>query len=120
MLTSIQSDLSDEQALQLQTDILKLFADGNADGLVIDITSVDVIDSYMARVLNETAKMVGIMGGEAVLTGMPPTVAVTLVEMGRNIVGVETALNLEAGVEKLKALLARQHVSGGMLGERSR
>ncbi len=120
LLTSIQSDLSDEQALQLQTDILKLFADGKADGLVIDITAVDVIDSYMARVLNETAKMVGIMGGEAVLTGMPPTVAVTLVEMGRNIVGVETALNLEAGVEKLKALLGRRHVSGGMLGERSR
>ena len=62
LLTSIQSDLSDEQALQLQTDILKLFADGKADGLVIDITAVDVIDSYMARVLNETAKMVGIMG----------------------------------------------------------
>jgi rsbT antagonist protein RsbS len=112
LLTSIQSDLNDEQALRLQTGILKLFADGAADGVVIDVTAVDVIDSYMARILNETARMVGIMGGEAVLTGMPPTVAVTLVEMGRDIVGVETALNLEMGVEKLKILLARRRARG--------
>lgn len=112
LLTSIQSDLNDEQALQLQNDILALFAEGKADGVVIDITAVDVIDSYMARILNETARMAGIMGAEAVLTGMPPTVAVTLVEMGRNIVGVETALNLEAGVQKLKSLLAKRRIHG--------
>ncbi|CCG42357.1 STAS domain-containing protein [Magnetospirillum molischianum] len=108
LLTSVQSDLTDEQAMTLQGDILELLRDGKADGIVIDITSVDVVDSYMARVLNETARMARIMGGEVVLTGMQPLVALTLVEMGREIIGVETALDLESGVERLKSSLARR------------
>ena len=113
LLTSIQSDLTDQQALDLQMDILALLRDDKADGVVLDITGVDVIDSYMARILNETAKMARLMGGEVVLSGMPPMVALTLIEMGGGIVSMQTALNLEDGVEKLKAFLAERRGSSG-------
>lgn len=105
LLTSIQSDITDEQALALQTDLLRQLDKTQARGVVLDISSLDVIDSYMARILTETARMARLMGGEVVISGMNPMVAVTLVEMGRELIGVATALNLEQGVEKLKARL---------------
>ena len=106
LLTSIQVDLSDEDALQFQSDVVKKVADCEAQGVVIDITALDVVDSFMARVLNETANMVRLIGAQCVICGMQPAVALTLVEMGRELIGVETALNLEQGVEKLTALCA--------------
>lgn len=106
LLTSIQSDVTDEQAQTLQFDILKHLNESQARGVVLDISSLDVVDSYMARVLSETARMARLMGGEVVLTGMNPMVALTLVEMGRELHGVSTALSLEQGVEQLKARLA--------------
>jgi rsbT antagonist protein RsbS len=106
LLTSIQTDLTDDDAGGLQADALALFHRDEADGIVLDISGLDVVDSYMARLLNETARMVHMMGGAVVLTGMQPMVALTLVEMGREIIGIETALDLEAGVEKLKDLIA--------------
>jgi rsbT antagonist protein RsbS len=106
LLTSIQSDVTDEAALALQSDILKRIEETRAVGIVLDITALDVVDSYMARVLNETARMARLMGGEVVVTGMNPMVAVTLMEMGRELVDVMTALTLEQGVEKLKSRFA--------------
>lgn len=105
LLTSIQSDITDEQALVLQTDLLKQLDQTQARGVVLDISSLDVVDSYMARILSETARMARLMGGEVVISGMNPMVAVTLVEMGRELSDVAMALNLEQGVEKLKARL---------------
>ncbi|EJW10862.1 RsbS, negative regulator of sigma-B [Rhodovulum sp. PH10] len=106
LLTSILADLTDDQAIQLQGEILALVRDDRADGAVIDISGVEVVDSYMARLLNETARMIRVMGGEAVLCGMQPFVALTLVEMGRECLEMRTALDLEAGVEMLKATIA--------------
>ncbi len=91
LLTSIQSDISDEHALMLQTDILQRMDQSRARGVVLDITSLDIVDSYMARILTETARMAQLMGGEVVITGMNPMVALTLVEMGRELLGVLTA-----------------------------
>lgn len=111
LLTSIQSDVTDEQALALQTDILKQFERSNARGIVLDISALDVVDSYMARVLSETARMARLMGGEVVISGMNPMVAVALIEMGRELMDVTTALNLEQGVAKLK-----DRIAGGASG----
>lgn len=106
LLTSIQSDVTDEVSLDLQSDILSRIEQTRARGVVLDITALDVVDSYMARVLTETARMAKLMGGEVVVTGMNPMVAVTLMEMGRELLDVMTALTLEQGMEKLKSRLA--------------
>lgn len=110
MLTSLPADLSDQQVMDLQNDILGLLHAGRADGIVLDITAVDVVDSYMARILSETARMVSIMGGVAVIAGMRAAVALTLVDMGQDLIEIETALDLEAGVAKVQKMLS---VRGG-------
>jgi len=106
LLTSIQSDITDEQALALQADILRHIDQSAVQGIALDISALDVVDSYMARILSETARMVRLLGGEVVITGMNPMVAVALIEMGRDLGGVMTALTLEKGVEKLRERLA--------------
>ena len=105
LTTSIQVELSDQDALDFQNDVLEEALRAEASGIVIDITALDVVDSFMARVLNDTANMVRMLGAEVVLSGMQPMVALTLIEMGRELVGVETALNLEQGIEKLQHLI---------------
>ena len=105
LLTSIQTELSDEDALEFQSDILAKLQETESRGVVIDITALDVVDSFMARVINETANMVDILGAHAVLSGMQPAVALALTEMGRELIGVNTALNLEQGVDKVLELI---------------
>ena len=105
LITSIQSDITDEHASVLQTDIVGRLNQSRSRGVILDITSLDIVDSYMARILNETARMAQLMGGEVVITGMNPMVALTLMEMGREFVSVMTALTLEHGVELLQTKL---------------
>jgi rsbT antagonist protein RsbS len=105
LLTSIQVDLTDEDALTFQSDLLQMVNEKDAKGIVIDITALDVVDSYMARMLNETASMVRVLGAEVVICGMQPSVALTLVEMGRELMGVATALNLDQGYDMIQGLL---------------
>ncbi len=105
LLTSIQVDLTDQDALDFQTDVLRVMSETEARGIVIDITAMDVVDSFLARVLNDTARMVQMLGAEVVLSGMQPMVALTLTEMGRELIGVETALNLDQGLDKLRHLI---------------
>jgi rsbT antagonist protein RsbS len=105
LITSLPVALTDREAMQLQDDILAEAARTDAKGLVIDITALDVVDSFMARVLSDTADMVELMGTRTVIVGMRPLVAVTLVQMGRRLVGVETALDLEKGLARLRQLL---------------
>ncbi len=106
LLTSIQSDITDEHAVMLQTDILERMRETRARGVVLDITTLDVVDSYMARVISETVQMARLMGGDVVVTGMNPMVALTLVEMGRELMRGMAALTLEQGVEKLRERFA--------------
>ncbi len=105
LLTSIQVDIDDEDALAFQDDLLRKLAETEAKGVVIDITAMDMVDSFMARVLNETAHLARMLGVEAVLCGMQPDVALTLTEMGRELVGVETALNLDQAFETIQRLI---------------
>ena len=108
LLTSIQVDLTDREVLEFQDELLAEVSRTEAQGVVIDVTALDVVDSFMARVLNETASMARTLGAEVVLCGIQPSVALTLTEMGRELIGVETALNLEQGVEKVERLLAQR------------
>ena len=105
LITSIQIDLTDEEAIVFQADVLAKVSETYANGVVIDITALDVVDSFMARVLNNTATMVRLLGAEVVLCGMQPSVALTLIEMGRELIGVETALNLDQAVDKINELI---------------
>ena len=113
LLTSIQEDLTDKDAIDFQSDLLRMTARSDAAGVVIDITALEIVDSYMARVLNDTANMVRLLGTEVVICGMQPSVALTLMEMGRELIGVEAALNLELGIAKVRELIeSRQRGDG--------
>ncbi len=111
LLTSLQMDLVDQEMLDFQSDLLRMVEKTRASGVIIDITVLDIVDSFMARLLNDTANMVRLLGADVVLCGMQPQVALTLVEMGRELIGVETALNLEQGLEKLQCLRQGQGAS---------
>ena len=112
LLASIQVDLTDLDAIEFQTDMLRMATETDANGVVIDITALDVVDSFLAQAFNDLANMLQLLGTEVVLCGMQPAVAVTLVEMGRQLVGVQTALNLDRGMEKIQLLLeARQSLA---------
>lgn len=113
LLTSIQIDLTDHDALEFQSDVLGAVTDTDAQGIIIDITALDVVDSFLARVLNETASMTRLLGAEAVITGMQPSVALTLIEMGRELIDVETALNLDQGMAKLQSLIKERSTRNG-------
>jgi len=113
LLTSIQSDITDTQALTLQYDILKRLEQSRALGVLLDISALDVIDSYMTRILSETARMARLMGGEVVITGMNPMVALALIEMGRDLSDVLTALDVEQGVDKLRRRFAATESEDG-------
>ena len=111
LLTSIQVDLADQEVLDFQNDVLHKVAETEAKGILIDITAMSVVDSFMARVLNETAHMVLLLGAEVVICGMQPMVALALTEMGRELIGVETAFSLDQSMDKLEQLVAaRQRV----------
>jgi len=103
LLTSIQVDLTDQEALDFQSDVLDMLAQTEAKGLIIDITALDIVDSFLARVINETALMAKLLGAKVVLCGIQPMVALTLVEMGQELVGVQTTLNLDLAMEALQA-----------------
>ena len=105
LLSSIQIDMTDQDALNFQRDVLQAIRRTGAQGIVIDITALEIVDSFLARVLNDTARMAKVLGTHAVLSGMPPPVALTLVEMGRGLVDVETALDLDQGLMKIQQIL---------------
>jgi len=102
LLITIQIELDDQTALQFQEDLLNKIHQTNAKGVVIDLTSVDMIDSFIAKVLGDVVKMSRIMGAKVVLTGIRPAVAITLVDLGILLKDVPTALDLEQGLEKLQ------------------
>jgi rsbT antagonist protein RsbS len=104
LLVTVQIDLKDTLADAFQEDLLNALARSTATGLVIDISGLDFVDSYVARILAETGKMAHLMGAVTVLVGMRPTVAATLVRMGFRMEGVETALNVDHGLALITQL----------------
>lgn len=105
LLVTIQVDMHDRLALTLQDDLTHRIARDRARGVLIDISSVEVVDSFMGRMLGNIAAMSRVLDAETVVVGMRPAVAITLVELGLSMPGVRTALNVEKGMELLRAAL---------------
>ena len=105
LLTALSDDLSDDDAIEFQVGITSAINAIDAEALIIDVSALDIIDSYMARILNDTAAACRLLGSEVVVCGLQPNVVLTLMEMGQDFLGVTTALNLEQGLEKLRKSL---------------
>lgn len=116
LLVSIQVDLHDRLALQLQDDLTERIARTGATGVIIDISILDTVDSFMARILANLASMARLLDAEAVLAGMQPAVAMTLVELGLSLPGIRTALNVDAGLRALGASTDRRLGTGDATG----
>lgn len=102
LLTSLQNDITDDELLDFQTNLLRTITDYDVRGVCIDISTLDIIDFFIARVINETSQMARLMGAEVVICGMQPAVAITLIDMGQKFLNVQTKLNLSKGLEFLK------------------
>ncbi|SFG09489.1 STAS domain-containing protein [Pontibacter chinhatensis] len=102
LLVTIQVDLYDRLALNLESDLINMVSKTGARGVLIDISAVSIVDSFMGRILGNIATMSRIMDAETVVVGMQPAVAITLVELGLTLQGVHTALDVEKGMELLQ------------------
>ena len=102
LLVTIQVDLYDRLALNLEADLIKMVNQTEARGVLIDISAVSIVDSFMGRILGNIAQMSKILDAETVIVGMQPAVAITLVELGLTLQGVHTALNVEKGMALLQ------------------
>jgi rsbT antagonist protein RsbS len=103
LLVTIQVDLYDRLALNLEADLIKTISDTNAKGVLIDISVVTIVDSFMGRIIGNIASMSKILDAETVVVGMQPAVAITLIELGLPLTGVHTALNVERGMDLLRS-----------------
>ena len=101
LLITIQVDMHDKLALQLQDDVTDRISQWGSRGVLIDISSLEIVDSFIGRMLANIAAMSRILGAATVVVGMQPAVAITLVELGMSLPGVKTALDVEAGMELL-------------------
>jgi rsbT antagonist protein RsbS len=105
LLVTIQIELHDELAMSLQDDLTEKLVKTNSHGVLIDISALEIVDSYIGRMLSQISDMVGIMDATMVLVGMRPAVAITLVELGMTMTGVRTALNVDKGLALLRGVL---------------
>ncbi|WP_071461193.1 STAS domain-containing protein [Bacillus massilinigeriensis] len=105
LLVSIQVELDDQTVLEFQEDLLNKIAETDARGVVIDLTSVDMVDSFIAKVLGDVVTMTSLMGSVTVLSGIQPSVAITLIELGITLDNVHTAMDLDQGILILNRLL---------------
>ena len=103
LLVTIQVDMHDRLAMALQDDLTKTISETDAHGVLIDISSLEIVDSFIGRMLSNIAAMSRVLDAETVVVGMQPAVAITLVELGLSLPGVRTALNVDAGMELLRA-----------------
>jgi len=102
LLVTIQVDMYDRLALNLENDLIQMVNKHEAKGVLIDISAVSIVDSFMGRIIGNIATMSKILDAETVVVGMQPAVAITLVELGLPLSGVHTALNVEKGMQLLQ------------------
>jgi rsbT antagonist protein RsbS len=108
LLVTIQVDMHDRLALQLQEDLTERIVAIRARGVLIDISSLEVVDSFIGRMISNIAAMASVLDAQTVVVGMQPAVAITLVELGLSLEGVRTALNVERGMALLNERLAEE------------
>lgn len=102
LLVTIQVDMHDRLAMALQDDLTQRIIKDRATGVLIDISALDIVDSFIGRMISNTAAMAKILDARTVVVGMQPAVAITLVELGLTLEGVSTALNVELGIKLLE------------------
>jgi len=108
LLVSIQVDMHDQLALTLQDDLTQRIVATRARAVLIDISALEMVDSFMGRMLGNIASMSRILDAQTVVVGMRPAVAITLVELGLSLPGIRTALNVDAGLAVMREVLARR------------
>jgi rsbT antagonist protein RsbS len=108
LLVTIQIDLYDKLATNLEADLIQMVNKTEAKGVLIDISALSIVDSFMGRILGNIGSMSKIMDAETVVVGMQPAVAITLIELGLELKGVNTALNVEKGMELLRNKIGSQ------------
>jgi rsbT antagonist protein RsbS len=101
LLVTIQVDMHDRLAMTLQDDLAERIVRDHAKGVLIDISALDLVDSFIGRMISNTAAMARVLDAQTVVVGMQPAVAITLVELGLTLSGVKTALNVEKGMALL-------------------
>ncbi len=102
LLVTIQVDLYDRLAINLEADLVNMISKNQSRGVLIDISAVNIVDSFMGRILGNIAQMSKILDAHTVVVGMQPAVAITLIELGMPMSGVYTSLNVEMGMELLR------------------
>jgi rsbT antagonist protein RsbS len=107
LLVTIQVDMHDRLAMTLQDDLTRMISETEAQGVLIDISSLEIVDSFIGRMLGNIAAMSRVLDAQTVVVGMQPAVAITLVELGLSLPGVRTALNVDAGMELLRSSVDR-------------
>jgi rsbT antagonist protein RsbS len=112
LLVTIQVDMHDRLAMTLQEDLTTRISETAARGVLIDISSLEIVDSFIGRMLGNIAAMSRVLDAQTVVVGMQPAVAITLVELGMSLPGVRTALNVDAGMELLKLSLNGHRANG--------
>jgi rsbT antagonist protein RsbS len=108
LLVTVQVDMHDQLALQLQDDLTARIVASKARGVLIDISSLEVVDSFIGRMISNIAAMAKVLDAETVVVGIQPAVAITLVELGLSLEGVRTALNVDRGMALLQDRLAEE------------
>lgn len=112
LLVSIQIDLQDQTALMLQDDLSNKIVDTGAKGVLIDISGLEIVDSFIGRMISTTAAVSRVLDAETVVVGMQPAVAITLVELGLTLSGVRTALDVDRGLRLLRGSVSSEVVEG--------
>ncbi len=101
LLVTIQVDMYDQLAMTLQNDLTEQIARQGSEGVLVDISALEIVDSFIGRMIANTAAMARVLGADTVLVGMQPAVAITLVELGLSLPGIRTARNVEMGMALL-------------------
>ena len=117
LLVTIQVDMHDQLAMTLQDDLTTKISRAGSKGVLIDISALEIVDSFIGRMLGNISAMARVLDAETVVVGMQPAVAITLVELGLNLTGVHTALDVEKGMEMLRLRLDAENFDHGVTFE---
>jgi rsbT antagonist protein RsbS len=112
LVVSIQVDMHDRMALTLQDDLTERIVATRSRGVLIDISALEIVDSFIGRMLGTIAGVARVLDACTIVVGMRPAVAITLVELGLSLPGVRTALNVEKGMELIRGAIAAERVNG--------